>query len=181
DDVLLIVDARGPVALAGVMGGFDTRVTDATRSVFLESAHFAPSAIAGRARRYGLHTDASHRFERGVDPELPRRAIERATALILDISGGQAGPVTEAQLADCLPQPQPVRLRRQRLSRVLGLSVPDAEVERILRALGMRVDNSDDGWTVIAPTRRFDIEREEDLIEEVVRVHGYDQVPTHAP
>ncbi|MCB1561818.1 MAG: phenylalanine--tRNA ligase subunit beta, partial [Xanthomonadales bacterium] len=119
EDVLLIADAKGPVALAGVMGGFDTRVTDATRSVFLESAHFAPSAIAGRARRYGLHTDASHRFERGVDPTLPRRAIERATALILEISGGQAGPLSEAQLADELPTPQPVRLRRQRLSRVL--------------------------------------------------------------
>ncbi|MEZ5463672.1 MAG: phenylalanine--tRNA ligase subunit beta [Lysobacteraceae bacterium] len=181
EDVLLIVDAKGPVALAGVMGGFDTRVTDATRSVFLESAHFAPAAIAGRARRYGLHTDASHRFERGVDPELPRRAIERATALILEISGGQAGPVTEAQLADCLPHPQPVRLRRQRLARVLGLSVPDAEVERILKALGMNVASTDEGWTVTAPTRRFDIEREEDLIEEVVRVHGYDKVPTHAP
>ena len=181
EEVLLIVDAKGPVALAGVMGGFDTRVTDATRSVFLESAHFAPSAIAGRARRYGLHTDASHRFERGVDPELPRCAIERATALVLQISGGQAGPVTEAQLADCLPQPQPVRLRRQRLSRVLGLSVPDAEVERILRALGMSVASNDDGWMVTAPTRRFDIQREEDLIEEVVRVHGYDKVPTHAP
>jgi phenylalanyl-tRNA synthetase beta chain len=181
EDVLVIADERGAVAMAGVMGGWDTRVTDATRRVFLESAHFAPAAIAGRARRFGLHTDASHRFERGVDPELPRRALERATALLLAVAGGQPGPVNEAMLPQYLAPPAPVRLRRTRLARVLGLSIADAEVERILRALGMAVQPEGEGWQVTAPTSRFDIAREEDLVEEVVRVHGYERVPTHAP
>src|SRR5690606_395547 len=177
EDLLVIADERGAVALAGVMGGWDTRVTDATRRVFLESAHFAPSVVAGRARRFGLHTDASHRFERGVDPALPRRAIERATALLLAIAGGTPGPVVEAMLPEHLAPPAPVRLRRARLARVLGLAIADAEVERILRALGMDVAATDEGWQVTAPSSRFDIAREEDLVEEVVRVHGYERVP----
>ncbi|HET6603981.1 MAG TPA: phenylalanine--tRNA ligase subunit beta [Xanthomonadaceae bacterium] len=180
-EFLVIADDRAAVALAGVMGGYDTRVTDATRDVFLEAAHFSPAVVAGRARRLGMHTDAAHRFERGVDPELPRRAIERATELLLAITGGEPGPVTEAVLEDALPGRAPVALRRQRLARVLGLAVPDAEVERILGALGMQVESTADGWSVTPPSRRFDIGIEEDLIEEVVRVHGYEAVPTHAP
>ena len=180
-EFLVITDADRPVALAGVMGGFDTRVTDATRNVFLEAAHFAPAAIIGRGRKLGLHTDAGHRFERGVDPELPRQAIEAATRLIVEIAGGSPGPVTEAALADALPQPQAIALRRSRLARVLGTQVADADVERILRALGLEVQASADGWQVLAPTRRFDLAIEEDLIEEIARIHGYDTLPATLP
>jgi phenylalanyl-tRNA synthetase beta chain len=180
-EFLAITDADRVVALAGVMGGFDTRVTDATRNVFLESAHFAPAAIIGRSRRLGMHTDAAHRFERGVDPALPRTAIELATRLVLDIAGGQPGPVIEAELPEHLPQPQAIVLRRARLARVLGLAVADAEVSRILHALGMEVAETEEGWRVVPPTRRFDIAIEEDLIEEVARIHGYDAIPTTLP
>ncbi|MBJ6979633.1 phenylalanine--tRNA ligase subunit beta [Luteimonas sp. MC1895] len=181
DGFLVVTDADRPVGLAGLMGGFDTRVTGATRTVFLEAAHFAPSAIIGRGRRLGLHTDAGHRFERGVDPELPRTAIEYATRLVLDIAGGAPGPVTEAVLPEALPRPVTIVLRRARLARVLGVDIADAEVERILRALGLGVEAGADGWTVTAPTRRFDLAIEEDLIEEVARIHGYDAVPTTLP
>ncbi|MGY1424282.1 phenylalanine--tRNA ligase subunit beta [Lysobacter sp. A289] len=181
EQFLAITDADKPVALAGVMGGFDTRVTDASRNVFLESAHFAPSAIIGRSRKLGLHTDAAHRYERGVDPELPRVAIEYATRLILDAAGGMPGPVVEEALPEHLPHPGPIRLRRARLARVLGLDVPDAKVEQILKALGLAVEVSDEGWQITAPGRRFDIAIEEDLIEEVARIHGYDSIPTTLP
>ncbi|MDH5831948.1 phenylalanine--tRNA ligase subunit beta [Luteimonas sp. M1R5S18] len=181
DEFLVITDADRPVALAGVMGGFDTRVTAATRNVFLEAAHFAPAAIIGRSRRLGLHTDAAHRFERGVDPQLPRVAIEAATRLILEIAGGTPGPMVEAALDDGAPGPQPITLRRARLARVLGLTVPDAGVERILRALGMEVAATAEGWRVVPPSRRFDIAIEEDLIEEVARIHGYDAIPATLP
>ncbi|MEN1941059.1 phenylalanine--tRNA ligase subunit beta [Luteimonas sp. MJ174] len=181
DGFLVITDADRAVGLAGLMGGFDTRVTEATRSVFLEAAHFAPSAIIGRGRRLGLHTEAGHRFERGVDPELPRAAMEYATKLVLDIAGGTPGPVTEAVLADALPRPATIILRRARLARVLGVAIADAAVERILRALGLGVEAIGEGWTVTAPTRRFDLAIEEDLIEEVARIHGYDAVPTTLP
>ena len=178
---LLITDAGRPVALAGVMGGFDTRVTEATRNVFLEAAHFAPSAIIGRSRKLGMHTDAAHRFERGVDPDLPRLAIEQATRLIVEIAGGSPGPVIEAVLPEHLPQPRPIQLRRQRLVRVLGTQVGDAEVARILTALGLAVVVHSDGWTVTPPARRFDLAIEEDLIEEVARIHGYDAIPVSLP
>ncbi|HET8819033.1 MAG TPA: phenylalanine--tRNA ligase subunit beta, partial [Xanthomonadaceae bacterium] len=178
---LVITDADRPVALAGVMGGHDTRVTDATRNVFLEAAHFAPAAIIGRGRRLGLHTDAGHRFERGVDPELPRQAIEVATRLLVELAGGAPGPVVETALDEHLPKPAPILLRRTRLARVLGTHVADAEVERILRALGLRVDAVADGWQVLPPARRFDLAIEEDLIEEVARIHGYDAIPATLP
>ena len=178
---VLIADEKKALAVAGVMGGYDSRVTDATRNVFLESAHFAPAAIMGRARKLGLHTDASHRFERGVDPELPRRALERATELLLAIAGGKAGPVLVAENLADLPQPAAVVLRRARLKRVLGVEVADAEVARIFTALGMRVETQVDGWRITAPSSRFDIEREEDLIEEVARIFGYDNIPTATP
>jgi phenylalanyl-tRNA synthetase beta chain len=181
DGFLVVTDADRPVALAGVMGGHDTRVTDATRNVFLEAAHFAPAAIIGRGRRLGLHTDAGHRFERGVDPELPRQAIEIATRLLVGLAGGMPGPVVEATLDAYLPRATSIRLRRGRLARVLGTQVPDAEVERILRALGLGVERSDEGWQVQAPARRFDLAIEEDLVEEVARIHGYDAIPTTLP
>lgn len=178
---VLIADEYKPLAVAGVMGGFDSRVTDATRNILLEAAHFAPAAIMGRARKLGLHTDASHRFERGVDPELPRRALERATELLLAIVGGKAGPVLVAENLADLPVPAAVTLRRARLKRVLGVEVADAEVARIFIALGMQVATVADGWQITAPSSRFDIEREEDLIEEVARIFGYDNIPTATP
>lgn len=181
DGFLVITDADRVVALAGIMGGHDTRVTDTTRNVFLEAAHFAPDAIIGRSRRIGLHTDAGHRFERGVDPELPRIAVEYATKLILEVAGGVPGPVIEAVRDVDLPRSQIVTLRRERLARVLGVHVADVEVERILRALGLGVEVTGDGWRVIAPTRRFDIAIEEDLIEEIARIHGYNAIPTTLP
>jgi phenylalanyl-tRNA synthetase beta chain len=180
-DFLVVTDDGKTVALGGIMGGYDTRITTDTRNVFLEAAHWRPAAIMGRSRKLGMHTDAAHRFERGVDPELPRIAIERATRLILDAAGGKAGPLTEIVRSGDLPQRKVVHLRRERLARVLGMRVPDAEVARILSALGMHVDAIADGWQVTPPSRRFDIEIEEDLIEEVVRVHGYERVPTRAP
>ena len=178
---LVITDADRAVGLAGVMGGEDTKVSSATRNVFLEAAHFAPSAIIGRSRKLGLHTDAGHRFERGVDPELPRIAVERATRLIMDVAGGTPGPVIEAVLPEHLPRPQPIELRRARLARVLGTHVADAEVARILSALGLSVETTTDGWRVTAPARRFDLAIEEDLVEEIARIHGYDAIPTTLP
>lgn len=178
---LLVTDADRPVALGGVMGGWDTRVTDATTRVFFEAAHWVPSAIIGRARKLGMHTDAGHRFERGVDPQLPRYAVERATALALQVMGGKAGPITEATLPDHLSTPAAVTLRRARLQRVLGIRVADDEVERILRALGMQVVATAEGWLVTPPSRRFDIAIEEDLVEEVARIHGYENIPTSTP
>ncbi len=178
---LLVADNAKPLAVAGVMGGLDSRVTEATRDVFLEAAHFSPAAIMGRARKLGLTTDAAHRFERGVDPELPRAAMERATALLIDIAGGQPGEVIEAVTPKHLRQPAPITLRRGRIARILGIAIDDAEVERILGALGMQLEARDDGWRVTPPTRRFDIFAEEDLVEEVARIHGYDAVPARLP
>ncbi len=178
---LVVADDNGASALGGVMGGWDSRVTDATRDVFFEAAHWAPAIIMGRSRELGLHSDAAHRFERGVDPELPRKAIERATELLVAIAGGKAGPTFETVRNDDLPKRAPVSLRHNRLARVLDIEVADAEVERILSALGMKIERTTDGWRATPPSWRFDIEIEEDLIEEVVRVHGYERVPTRAP
>lgn len=178
---VVVADEAKGLAVAGVMGGFDSRVTDATRNVFLEAAHFAPAAIMGRARKLGMHTDASHRFERGVDPALPKRALERATELLIQIAGGQAGPVTTAELGEHLRAHAPVLLRHARLRRVLGIDVAAAEVTRIFTALGMGVEEIADGWRVTPPSSRFDIEIEEDLIEEVARIHGYERIPTTTP
>ena len=178
---LCITDNDQPVALGGVMGGWDSRVTEATTHVFLEAAHFAPDAIVGRARKLGMHTDASHRFERGVDPALPALAMERATRLIQSIMGGKASAIIEAVLPQHLPEKSQVLLRRDRLTRVLGVEVADAKVEQILRALGMQVTADAKGWMVKAPLSRFDIAIEEDLIEEVARIHGYEHIPVHLP
>ena len=178
---LLVADAAKPLALAGVMGGFDSRVAESTRDVFLEAAHFSPATIMGRARKLGLGTDAAFRFERGVDPDAVRPAMERATALLTGIAGGRPGEVIEAALPEHLAQRPVVTLRRTRIPRLLGMSVDDEEVARVLTALGMKVETQAAGWRVTPPSRRFDIECEEDLIEEVARIHGYDAIPTTLP
>ncbi len=178
---LLIADGSGPVALAGIMGGAATAVNAGTQRIFLESAYFDPVAIAGRARSYGLHTDSSHRFERGVSPELQRLAIERATALLLEICGGRAGPVIEVERGDALPVRTPLALRRARIARVLGVRLADSEVEDILQRLGMAPRASEEGWLIQPPAFRFDINVEEDLIEELARIHGYDRLPVTRP
>jgi phenylalanyl-tRNA synthetase beta chain len=176
-DTLVIADHGGPRAVAGIMGGEHSGVSAHTRDVFFEVAFFAPLAIAGRARALGLHTDASLRFERGVDPAQQRRAVERATELLLAIAGGEAGPVSEHAAAEHLPERMRVVLRRARLAALLGHSVPDAEVERILAGLGMTLARTAEGWEAAPPTHRFDISLEVDLIEEVARIHGYERVP----
>ncbi|HET7608718.1 MAG TPA: phenylalanine--tRNA ligase subunit beta, partial [Gammaproteobacteria bacterium] len=177
DDMLVIADARGPVGLAGVMGGQSTAVGSTTDSIFLESAFFAPGAIAGRPRRLGLHTDASLRFERGVDPSGQVRAIERATELLLEICGGKAGPVSDVKHRPGLPKRSAVTLRRERLGAVLGVDVPAKRVAKILERLEMTTKPTAAGWRVTPPAFRFDIAIEEDLIEEVGRLFGYDAIP----
>jgi len=178
---LVIADASGPLALAGIMGGEESAVHDGTRDIFLESAFFSPPAIAGKARSYGLHTDSSHRFERGVSPALQQRAMERATRLLLDIVGGQAGPVIHAVETTQLPQRTPIRLRQARISRVLGNVLPEDTVSDILRRLDMQPQADPAGWSVTPPAFRFDIAIEEDLIEEVGRVYGYNRLALEQP
>jgi len=178
-DVLVIADDAKAVAMAGIMGGEESGITLETSELFLESAYFAPKAIAGRARRYGFVSDASHRFERGVDFGGTVAAIERATQLILDICGGAAGPVVEAQAA--LPQRAPVRLRAARAARVLGIQLPADVVAGFFDRLGLSYTREGDDFLVTPPSYRFDIEIEEDLIEEIARLHGYDNIPAPAP
>ena len=175
---LVIADASGPIGLAGIMGGRGTAISDATSDVLLEAAHFAPGAIAGRARRLGLFTDAAQRFERGVDPSLPPLAIERATALLLAIVGGEPGPVQVSRApAGAAAQDQGwVSLRGARLAKLLGVSVPDEEVVAVLSAVSDRVETTATGWGVHQPPHRFDIRIEEDLIEEVARLRGFDSI-----
>jgi phenylalanyl-tRNA synthetase beta chain len=163
------------------MGGLDSAVGDETRDILLESAWFNPVVISGRARRLGLATESAHRFERGVDPQLQRTAIERATALILEIAGGKPGPVVEQCDAGHLPQVKSVRLRAERLNRVLGTELGADEVEAILRRLGMQVEAGEGEWQIRAPSARRDIDIEADLIEEVARIHGYDRLPSRRP
>jgi phenylalanyl-tRNA synthetase beta chain len=172
-DVLVIADGEGAVGLAGIMGGERTAVSSSTVDVFLEVAYFAPEAIAGRARRLGLATDASQRFERGVDPSGQERAIERATELIYAIAGGSPGAVSVARMDEYLPRRLPVRLRRSQIARVLGSAVPPERVEGIFGALQMSVARTTEGWAVTPPAHRFDITIEADLIEEIARIEGY--------
>ncbi|MEK9825771.1 MAG: phenylalanine--tRNA ligase subunit beta, partial [Methylotenera sp.] len=178
-DDLVIADASGAVALAGIMGGKPTSVSDETNSVFLESAFFVPSVIAGKARRLGLSTDSSYRFERGVDFGATRDALEFATALVLQICGGQAGVVTEVKGA--LPQRHAVKLRMDRLTSVLGIALTQAQVATLLSQLGFIYEETAGQFVVTPPSYRFDITIEEDLIEEVARLHGYDHIPAIAP
>ena len=180
-DTLLIADEARALALAGIMGGEESGITLDTVDLFLESAFFAPAAIAGRARSYGFASDASHRFERGVDFALATKAIERATRLILDVCGGAAGPVEEAVAADHLPRRDAVRLRPARARRLLGIELNDDAIVRLLESVHLSVRRDADALLVEPPSFRFDIEIEEDLIEEIARLHGYDAIPAVAP
>lgn len=178
-NLLLITDASGPVALGGVMGGFDSMVTDTTTEVFFEAAYFAPEAIQGRAKALQLASDAAYRFERGVDFAGTRAALERATELTLAICGGEAGPVTEAH--GTLPARKPVRVRPARVRALLGYEVADDFMGEALRRLHCAVARDGHDFRVTAPSWRFDLSIEEDFVEEVARVHGYEHVPAGAP
>ncbi len=178
DNCLLIADHAKPLALAGIMGGVDSGVSTTTQHLFLEAAFFSPLPIAGRARAYGLHTESSHRFERGVDSQLQKLAIERATRLLLDIVGGEAGPLLEVVSAEHLPAAAPIELRRARIGKILGCELADVEVEDILQRLGLTLQSTADGWRVVAPSFRFDLAIEADLLEELARVYGYNNFPS---
>jgi phenylalanyl-tRNA synthetase beta chain len=178
---LVIADTNGPLALAGIMGGEESAVHDDTVDIFLESAFFNPLSVAGKARSYGLHTDSSHRFERGVSPELQARAMERATRLLLDIVGGTPGPVVRVAHEAHLPKPRPITLRQARLDQLLGNPLPADTVTDILTRLGMAPTASSAGWEVKSPAFRFDISIEADLIEEVARVYGYNNLRLQRP
>ena len=177
ENILVIADNEKPVALAGIMGGKETAVDDATTRIFLECAFFTPAAMAGKARHFGLHTDSSHRFERGVDPDLQRRAMERASQLIVSIAGGEAGPIKSVCQDNEATTRNAITLRKERIPRILGVELETVETETILRRLGMQLTTIHSGWTVIPPSFRFDIAIEADLLEELGRVYGYDTIP----
>ncbi len=180
DNTLVIADEQQAQALAGIMGGQYSAVSQSTQDIFLESAFFSPELLAGCARQYGLHTDSSHRFERGVDPALQAQAIERATELLLDIVAGQAAPLIEKTAAEHLPERHSITLRASRIERLLGQMIPEQEVENCLTRLGMEIDKTSENpceWHVVPPSFRFDINIEADLIEEVARVYGYNRLP----
>jgi phenylalanyl-tRNA synthetase beta chain len=182
EDTLLIADEKAPLAIAGVMGGKGSGVNEETKDIFLESAFFTPLALAGKARSYGLHTDSSHRFERGVDATLQERAIERATALVVEIAGGQVGPITHAVNEASLPEAAVVTLRRKKLDQYLAMSIDKDLVTDILTRLGLdMIEVTDEAWLTKAPSHRFDIAIEADLIEEVARIYGYDNLPSSMP
>ncbi|HMM84124.1 phenylalanine--tRNA ligase subunit beta [Azohydromonas sp.] len=179
EQVGVIADARAVESLAGIMGGDATAVADETRNVYVEAAFWWPKAVAGRSRRYNFATDAGHRFERGVDPALTVEHIERLTQLIVDICGGEPGPVDD-QVVN-LPAPPPVALRVARASKVIGMPVTQAQCAEVFRRLGLPFAEGDGTLTVTPPSWRFDLAIEEDLIEEVVRVLGYDRLPSTPP
>ncbi|MFS1982983.1 phenylalanine--tRNA ligase subunit beta [Vibrio breoganii] len=180
-DTLVIADHNQALAIAGVFGGEGSGVTTETTDVLLESAFFAPDHIRGRARAYGLHTDSSMRFERGVDYALQHKAMERATQLLVEICGGDVAPIAGVESEAELPKANTVALRRSKLDSLLGHSISDADVVEILERLGCTVETTDAGWNAVAPTWRFDIAIEEDLIEEVGRIFGYNNIPNQAP
>ena len=181
-NTLVIADQTAPLAMAGIFGGQASGVdAETTKDVILEAAFFAPLAIAGRARQYGLHTDSSHRFERGVDFTLQRHAMERATALLLEICGGEAGEICEVVSEQYLPKVNEVTLRREKLDSLLGHHIETETVTEIFERLGFAVKYANDVWTVTSASWRFDIEIEEDLIEEVARIYGYNSIPNNAP
>ncbi|MFM7945256.1 phenylalanine--tRNA ligase subunit beta [Hafnia paralvei] len=176
-DTLVIADQQKALAMGGIFGGEHSGVNAETQDVLLECAYFNPLSITGRARRQGLHTDASHRYERGVDPALQAKAMERATRLLIDICGGHAGPVIDVTNEAALPKRATITLRREKLDRLIGHHVADAQVTDILERLGCKVSFANNTWQAVAPSWRFDMEIEEDLVEEVARVYGYNNIP----
>ncbi len=176
-DTLVIADRSKALAMGGIFGGEHSGVNQETQNVLFECAFFSPLSITGRARRHGLHTDASHRYERGVDPQMQHKAIERATALLLEICGGEAGPVIDVTTESALPARATITLRREKLDRLIGHVIADSEVSDILRRLGCDVTEGEGHWLAVAPSWRFDIAIEEDLVEEVARIYGYDNIP----
>jgi len=181
-DTLVIADHTRALAIAGVMGGEHSGVTAKTRDIFLESAFFDQIAVAGKARSYGLHTDASHRYERGVDFNLAREAMERATGLLLEITGGEPGPIIETVSQEHLPNVAPITLRADRVSQMLGMDMPAEQIESLIAALGLGITAEGQGqWRVEVPSHRFDISLEVDLIEELARLYGYNHLPVRYP
>ncbi|MFK8331860.1 phenylalanine--tRNA ligase subunit beta [Pseudomonas sp. BJa5] len=180
-DTLVIADHSRALAIAGVMGGEHSGVSATTRDLFLESAFFEPISVAGKARSYGLHTDASHRYERGVDSQLAREAMERATGLLLEIVGGEAGPIIDVSSEADLPNVAPITLRAERLTQMLGMEMASAEVEQLLNGLGLKTTAGEGQWQVEVPSHRFDISLEVDLIEELARLYGYNRLPVRYP
>ncbi len=176
-DTLVIADHNKALAMGGIFGGEHSGVNDETQNVLLECAFFSPLSITGRARRHGLHTDASHRYERGVDPALQYKALERATRLLIDLCGGEAGPVIDVTSKENLPTRATITLRRSKLDRLIGHHIADAQVTDILQRLGCEVTVGEGEWQAVAPSWRFDMEIEEDLVEEVARVYGYNNIP----
>lgn len=176
-DTLVIADQQNALAMGGIFGGEHSGVNEETQNVLLECAYFNPLSITGRARRHGLHTDASHRYERGVDPALQHKAIERATRLLIDICGGEAGPVVDVTSEADLPTRATITLRREKLDRLIGHVIADEQVSDILQRLGCNVAKTDAGWQATAPSWRFDMEIEEDLVEEIARIYGYNNIP----
>jgi phenylalanyl-tRNA synthetase beta chain len=179
-ETLVIADAEKPLAIAGVMGGKESGVTAETKDIFLESAFFEPIQITKSARCYGLQTDSSYRFERGVDFQLQEKAMERATQLLLEIVGGEAGPICEKHSAKHLPKQKTIKLRPERIEKILGLKIPDKTAQDILIRLGMEVVKNNQAWSITVPSFRFDCNIEVDLVEEVARVYGYEKIPAHA-
>ena len=177
EKTLVIADHKKVLAIAGIMGGEKSGVTNTTKDIFLESAFFSPLAITGKAREYGLHTEASHRYERGVDPYLQSTAIERATQLIVDICGGDVGPITEVTNEQQLPTQATIQLRRNKIDRIIGYSIETQKITDILVRLGCEVSYNENVWTVKSPSWRFDLQIEEDLVEEVARIYGYNNIP----
>lgn len=181
DDTLVIADHNKALAIAGVMGGEHSGVNANTKNILLEAAFFNPITIAGKARSYGLHTDSSHRFERGVDYELAPKAMARATQLVLDICGGKPGPVVEVCSSEHLPTPARIELTSDHIKRMLSLDMARDEVTDILQRLGLGVEPTDRGWHVIAPSYRFDMSISADLVEELARIYGYNNLPVRTP
>ncbi len=182
DDVMVIADDQKALAIAGIMGGLASSVTDDTTDIFLESAFFAPLAIAGRARRFGLHTDSSQRYERGVDFELPLIAMNRASQLIQELAGGEFGPITLAEKADLLPKREAIELKQAQVDQLLGYKVAAEFITDTLTRLGCEVTVQADGeWSVVPPSHRYDMAIYQDLIEEVARIDGYDNIQISLP
>ena len=180
-DTLVVADHNKALAIAGIFGGEESGVTSETKDVLLECAFFSPDHIRGRARSYGLHTDSSMRFERGVDYALQMSAMERATELLVSICGGEVAPVVAVESESDLPSQNQVSLRRTKLDSLLGHSIADTDVVEILERLGLTVETTQEGWKAVSPTWRFDIAIEQDLIEEVGRIYGYDNIPNQNP